>query len=129
MIKYTFTFNKLQEQRFKQILQRLEPEEYNILEVITPIDTDNPRHSDLQTVIEMDSECALTFRMAMKDLKIRRERTEEELAIEKERDEKNKISSRIFRSRRDLTKYSSRLGFSDLVSSSRFKQTCSPLSP
>ena len=83
MIKYTFTFSRQEEKLFRQILKRLEPEEYNVIEDIKPVDSENSRYSDLQTVIKMDSECALTFRMGMKELKIRRERTEAELEEEK----------------------------------------------
>jgi hypothetical protein len=39
----------------------------------------------------MDPEAALTFRLGMKAVKIRRERTEEELAEEKELNDRNTI--------------------------------------
>lgn len=83
MTKYTFTFSHDTENAFKKILGRLEPDEYEIIEDIHPVDVENPKYSDKSTIIEMDSECALTFRMGMKEVKIRRERTEEELAEEK----------------------------------------------
>jgi hypothetical protein len=89
--KYTFTFPSEEERQFGRILERLDPSEYNVLEPIGPVDKENPRRSDRQTIMEMDPEAALTFRMGMKELKIRRERTEEELAAEKERDERNKV--------------------------------------
>lgn len=91
MNKYTFTFQPEFESTFKKIIGRLEPEEYNIIQDIKVVDENNPRYSDREVIIEMNSECALTFRMGMKSLKIRRERTEEELAIEKEREERNKV--------------------------------------
>lgn len=91
MTKYTFTFEREYERTFRNILDRLDPSEYVVLEPIHPVDEDNPRFSDLETIMEMDSECALTFRMGMKTLNIRRERTEEELAAEQEREDKNKI--------------------------------------
>jgi len=86
MTKYTFTFEPDAERKFKEVLSRLEPEEYTVIEEIRPVDhkeIDNIKYVDRQTVIEMDPEAALTFRMGMKDVKIRRERTEEELAEEK----------------------------------------------
>jgi len=85
--EYTFTFEPKEEANFRRILDRLEPEEYNIIEDVRPVDhkegTDL-RYVDRQMVIEMDPEAALTFRLGMKHLKIRRKRTEEELAEEKE---------------------------------------------
>lgn len=88
---YTFTFDRGDERRFDSILGRLDPEEYNIVESKSLVDTKNPRESDLQTVIEMDEESALTFRMGMTHLKIRRQRTEEELAEEAALKEKNTV--------------------------------------
>lgn len=91
MTKYTFTFERQYENTFKNILSRLEPEEYTVLQPIKPVDEADPKYSDRETIMEMESEAALTFRMGMKGLKIRRERTEEELALEREREEKNTI--------------------------------------
>ena len=89
--KYTFTFPFDEERQFGRILERLDPSEYNVLEDICPVDKANPRRSDRQTIMEMDPEAALTFRMGMKNLKIRRERTEEELKAEEERDARHKV--------------------------------------
>jgi len=94
MTKYTFTFEPAAERKFREVLSRLEPEEYNILEDVHPVDhkeDDDLRYVDRQTVIEMDPEAALTFRLGMKEVKIRRERTEEELAEEKEINDRNTI--------------------------------------
>jgi hypothetical protein len=91
MIKYTFTFGPEQEKNFRNVLARLEPEEYNILEEICMLKPEEPRYSDRQTVMEMDPEACLTFRLGMKEVKIRRERTEEELAEEKEIDDQNTV--------------------------------------
>ena len=41
--------------------------------------------------MEIDPESCLTFRMGMSKVIIRREKSEEELAAEKERDERHKI--------------------------------------
>lgn len=90
--QYTFTFKREEEKRFRSIQSRLEPDEYNIVEDIHLVDPENPRYSDLTAVYEMTPEAASTFRFGMRDLKIRRFRTEEELAAEKEREEKNKIT-------------------------------------
>lgn len=93
-MKYTFTFEPGSEKKFREVLSRLEPDEYTIVEDIRPVDhkdTDDIRYVDRQAIIEMDPEAALTFRLGMKELKIRRERTEEELAEEKEIEERNTI--------------------------------------
>jgi hypothetical protein len=85
-MKYTFTFDRLDEAKFRQVLSRLDESEYNIVEEIRPVDhkegTDI-KYIDRQMVIDMDAESALTFRLGMKKVKISRERTEEELAEEK----------------------------------------------
>jgi hypothetical protein len=94
MTKYTFTFEPGDERKFREVLSRLEPEEYNILEEVTTVEhkpDDDLRYVDRQIVIEMDPEAALTFRLGMKAVKIRRERTEEELAEEKELNDRNTI--------------------------------------
>jgi len=94
MIKYTFTFEPAAERKFREVLSRLEPEEYNIIEDVRPVDHKEDadlRYVDRQMIIEMDPEAALTFRLGMKEVKIRRERTEEELAEEKEINDRNTI--------------------------------------
>lgn len=97
MIKYTFTFDHSHESRFRDILSRLAEEEYNIIEDIRTLNDDevpahqSTRYRDKRCVIEMDSQACLTFRLGMKNLKIRHERTEEELAEEKALHEKNTV--------------------------------------
>ncbi len=94
MTKYTFTFEPAAERKFREVLSRLEPEEYNIIEDVRPVDhkeDDDLRYVDRQMILEMDPEAALTFRLGMKEVKIRRERTEEELAEEKELNDRNTI--------------------------------------
>lgn len=94
MTKYTFTFEPGDEWKFREVLSRLEPEEYNIIEDVRPVDHKEDadlRYVDRQMIIEMDPEAALTFRLGMKEVKIRRERTEEELAEEKELNDRNTI--------------------------------------
>lgn len=94
MIKYTFTFEPAAERKFLEVLSRLEPEEYNIIEDVRPVDHKEDadlRYVDRQMIIEMDPEAALTFRLGMKEVKIRRERTEEELAEEKELNDRNTV--------------------------------------
>ena len=83
MTKYTFTFDLDEEAKFRRIVERLDPDEFTVVEDIHPKDPENARYSERETVMEMDPEAALTFRMGMKNVKIRRERTEEELAEEK----------------------------------------------
>ena len=91
MTKYTLTFDYKEEAKFQQVLSRLDPSEYVILEDIKSVDETNPRYSEKQIVLEIDSEACLTFRMGMSKVTIRREKTEEELAAEKERDDRHKI--------------------------------------
>ena len=93
MTKYTFTFGYDNESKFRKVLSRMDESEYNVIDPIRPIPKPNEseRYADRQAVIEMDADAALTLRMAMKDLKIRRERTEEELNAEKERDSRHTV--------------------------------------
>jgi len=88
---YTFTYEQGDKRKFDEVLQRLNEEEYNVVEKHKVVNPDDPRYSDLESVIEMDPEAALTFRLGMKHLKIRRARTEEELAEEAAQDERHKV--------------------------------------
>jgi hypothetical protein len=89
--QYTFTFEYNQEQQFRLIMSRLDLDEFTVTKEIHVIDEENPRYSQRQTVIEMEPEAASMFRLGMKDIKIRRTRTEEELAIEEADAAKNRI--------------------------------------
>jgi len=95
MTKYTFTFPYTEEQVFRGVVSRLDPDEFVIIEDIHPVplkEGENERYVDRTTVMEMEPEAASTFRFRMGNtLKIRRERTEEELAEEKELDERHKV--------------------------------------
>jgi hypothetical protein len=94
MTQYTLTFDPADEQKFREVMSRLDPNEYAIVEDIRPVDHREGidiRDIDRQMVLEMEPEAALTFRLGMKFVKIRRARTEEELAEEKELHEKNTI--------------------------------------
>lgn len=91
MTKYTFTFDADSEPKFRNVLSRLDPSEYVVLEDILPVDKDAPKTSDRTTIMEMDAEAALTFRLGMKAVTIRRDRTEEELAEEKINEDRHKI--------------------------------------
>lgn len=90
MPKYTFTFDSQSERKYREVLSRLDENDYTIIEDVKLLEPDYPRSSDKQVIIETDTESCLTFRMGM-TLKIRRERTDEELAEEKELHEKNTI--------------------------------------
>jgi len=92
---YTFTFDAGEERQFRAVLSRLDPSEYNMVEDVSLITPDEPRTSDRHAVIEMEPESCLTFRLGMKHVKIRRARTEEELAEEKELNDRNKITIRV----------------------------------
>jgi hypothetical protein len=92
MTKYTFTFEREDERKFREVMGRLDPQEYAIYQDVTLVEPDNPRYSKREAVLEMEPDACLTFRMAMGNaIKIRRERTEEELAEEKALEEKNTI--------------------------------------
>ena len=95
MTQYTITFGPEQEHRFNDALSRLDPEEYTIVEPVTLVKPDDPRYSDRTTVMDMEPEACLTFRLGMNGVKIRRARTEEELAEEKALNDKNTIKITI----------------------------------
>jgi hypothetical protein len=94
-MKYTFTFPYDQEQVFNGVMSRLEPDEYTIIESIHPVEVlegEDIRWVDRETIMEMDPMAASTFRMRMgNNLKIRRERTEEELAEEKAENDRHTV--------------------------------------
>lgn len=92
MTKYTFTFDADEERKFRSIMDRLDPDEYTVIQEIKLLKPEQPRYSERETIMEMDPEAAFTFRMGMKNLKIRRERTEEELAAEKALEDRHKIT-------------------------------------
>lgn len=95
MTQYTFTFDTDEEQQFNRILARLESEEYKVIQGITPTDPENTTTCSRETIMEMDPEASLTFRLGMKHIRIRRERTEEELAEEKINEDRHKITIRV----------------------------------
>lgn len=83
-VSYTFTFDNEDEKRFRNIMSRLDPDEFVITEEICKIAPKYEHHyqTEKQTTMEMEPEAASMFRLGMKHLKIRRARTEEELAEE-----------------------------------------------
>lgn len=93
--KYTFQFERDAEAKFKSVLSRLDPSEYTVIEDVHIVPdkdgTIDNRYGMRETVLEMEEDCALTFRLGMKNVKIRRERTEEELAEEAEIKERNTV--------------------------------------
>ena len=91
-MKYTFSFDTDEQNKFKEILSRLEPGEFEVIEDIHPVEPmkDNGWNKR-QTIMTMEPEAALTFRLGMRVLKIRKERTEEELAEEKRLDDLNTV--------------------------------------
>lgn len=95
MTKYTFTFPYDQERVFKEVVGRLDPDEFTVIEDIRPLEPregEDARYVDRQTIIEMEPEAASTFRFRMGNtIKIRRERTEEELAEEKEINDRHTV--------------------------------------
>lgn len=91
MPKYTFTFDQDEEAKFRRVVDRLDPGEFTVHEDIHLTKPEDGKYSPRETIMEMDAEAALTFRLGMKHVKIRRERTEEELAEEKALMEANTI--------------------------------------
>lgn len=102
-MKYTFTIKAGEENKFRRILERLDDDEYAMIEDIHPINPEEIKTSDRQAIIEMDSESALTFRLGMKEVKIRRERTEEELAEEKRINDQHTVKITIHTGKEDLS--------------------------
>lgn len=88
---YTFTFGKDQQKSFNRILERMDQELYTVVQEQKEIENEKQWEKEIETVINMDPDSALTFRLGMKNLKIRRERTEEELAEEEAIREKNTV--------------------------------------
>ena len=82
MTEYTFTFNPSEEARFRSCIARLDPSEYVVVKDTYLVTPEDNKYSDKGMVIEMDPEAALTCRLGMKSVKIRRARSEEELAEE-----------------------------------------------
>jgi hypothetical protein len=93
--EYTFTFGYDQIQNFLRIKDRLEPDEYNVVKDVYLTDEENPRYCDRASVLEMEPEAASMFRFGMKNVKIRRTRTEEELAAEEAEAAKNRITINV----------------------------------
>lgn len=78
-MKYTITFDPTEEAKFRRIRDRLAEDEFTVVEDITPYTEEKTEEKRFSTVMEMDPEAALTFRLGMKHVIIRRERTQEEL--------------------------------------------------
>jgi hypothetical protein len=95
MTEYTFTFEQAEEAKFRRCLDRLDPDEYRIIKDVYLVKPEEPRYSDKAMVIEMEPDAALTFRLGMKNVKIRRARTEEELAEEKRIEDQHKITINV----------------------------------
>lgn len=90
-MEYTFTFDKESESSFRKCLARLDPDEFTVVKDIFEVKPEDGRYSPMETVMTMDPEACLTFRLGMKFVKIRRARSEEELAEEKEINDANTI--------------------------------------
>lgn len=99
MKNYTFTFSRDTEARFNRVLASIDCADYTIVQAIAPLAITGDRDeasAPLTTVIRTESEVVLAFRMAMPQLTIRRERTEEELAEEQALYEANKITINVY---------------------------------
>lgn len=98
MINYTFTFEPAAEAKFRRVLSRLDPSEYAILQDTQLVDHKpdaDERFVDRCMIIKMDPDAALTFRLSMPIVKIRRERTDEELAEEKAAKDANTVVIKV----------------------------------
>ncbi|HEY6435609.1 MAG TPA: hypothetical protein VIY47_03400 [Ignavibacteriaceae bacterium] len=95
-MKYTITFDHTHEKKFREVLSRLDEGEYTIVKDIDLVPDLKPHQiPQKQTIIDMDPEACLTFRLGMREVKIRRERTEEELAAEKALQDANTIKIKV----------------------------------
>jgi len=94
--EYTFTFDPSDEYKFRQIMERLDPDEFTVVKEIGPSNPEKPKECDLETIMEMDPEACLTFRLGMKALRIRRYRSEEEEAERKAMEDRHKVKIRVF---------------------------------
>lgn len=96
--QYTFTFNIGDRARFLAIRDLLDPGEFTIVSDIAK--TPGP-YAEFETTMKMHPEAASTFRFGMVHLKIKRLRTDDEIAAEAEAaviDESNDAVVDIFRS-------------------------------
>ena len=84
------TFDREELRAFNSVLERLEEGTYTVLKPVEKVNPDE-YHSGYTAEIETDEMSCLTFRMGMKHLKIRRERTEEELAEEKAIEDRHRV--------------------------------------
>lgn len=94
--EYTFVFDPKDEGKFRQIMERLDPEEFTVIKEIGPVDPEKPKECDLETIMEMVPEACLTFRLGMKSLRIRRYRSEEEEAERKAMEDRHKVKIRVY---------------------------------
>lgn len=90
MSKYTFSFNRDEENKFNRIMARLDDNEYVVVSSIK--NTDPPNKFERTCDLEMEEDVALVFRLGMKNLNIRRERSEEELAEEERIRQMNRVT-------------------------------------
>lgn len=105
-MKYTITFDKEHEQKFRGILERLDPSEYTLVEDVRLADHkpgEDPRYVPRQAIVDLDPEACLTFRLSMRNVKIRRERTEEELSEEQALKDANTITIKVIVPKDDAT--------------------------
>jgi hypothetical protein len=98
MEEYTFTFKTENERKFRQVMDRLEPDEYVVIQDIHDPRTEEEKtkyEKYLQCTLGMEPEAALTFRMSMTELNIKRKRSDEDQAKEDERQNRNVIKVRV----------------------------------
>ena len=93
LTQYTFTIDNEDATRFNSIMDRLDPDEFVVVEAlhkILPV-REHDRQCEMQAIIEMEPEAASTFRFGMKRVTIKRLRSAEEEAEKQSIEDRNKV--------------------------------------
>jgi hypothetical protein len=98
LTQYTFTIDNEDEGRFNSIMNRLDPDEFVVVEPLhkIPAAREHDRQSEMQAIIKMEPEAASTFRFGMKRVGIKRLRSEEEEAEKQAIEDRNKIKITVY---------------------------------
>lgn len=96
-MKYTYEFDQAEERKFRDILSRLDDDEYTIIEEISDVIDEKDRRGSKKkkAVIEMDSEACLTIKLSMKDVKITGTLNDEETAVRKALEDHHTIKVKV----------------------------------
>lgn len=93
LTQYTFTIDNEDATRFNSIMDRLDPDEFVVVEALHKIPPvrEHDRQCEMQAIIEMEPEAASTFRFGMKRVTIKRLRSAEEEAEKQSIEDRNKV--------------------------------------